>query len=149
MKNRENINDFFPDDESDKCFQPPEGYFNSFNEKVFNRIRRKEEKYHQPETRIWRIIRPQLAFAAGLTGLAFVLYSGIHFILRENENTFSSSPYISELIQYELNNINEDLLFDIIASGENINDNYDEMDDIIIEYLINSNIDYNSLFKEL
>lgn len=131
-------------------FQVPEGYFESFNESILLKIKNDGKVSETTrENKIWQLVRPQLLFAASFIGLAIIIYSGIYFILGQEKASNTDHNYIADLVNIEIQNINEDILFEMIELPNKFDASDKSMEDIIIEYLVNTDIDYNLLIKEL
>lgn len=134
----------------DNPFIAPDGYFESFNDKVLMKI--KQEKNLQIPVyrkKTLQILRSQLIFAASFIGLALIIYSGIQFILGKQSFNNSQNNYITEVIEIEMGNISEDMLYEMIEPQSLTDVSDDNIDEIIIEYLINTKIDFETLFNEL
>lgn len=131
-------------------FQVPDGYFESFNERILLKIKNDSKiSATTRENKIWELVRPQLLFAASFIGLAIIIYSGIYFILGQEKTSNSDHNYIADFMNMEIQNINEDILFEMIELPNNFDASDNSMEDIIIEYLVNTDIDYDLLIKEL
>ena len=131
-------------------FQVPDGYFESFNERILLKIKNDSKTSETTrENKIWELVRPQLLFAASFIGLAIIIYSGIYFILGQEKTSNSDHNYIADFMNMEIQNINEDILFEMIELPNNFDASDNYMEDIIIDYLVNTDIDYDLLIKEL
>jgi hypothetical protein len=137
---------FNPEEEQQNI---PEDYFQTFNERVFRRIEGAKVSA-KIENKVWRIIRAPLALAASIIGLAFIIYSSMNYLISDRkEINRLANNYYTQNIETELGYLSDETLLDVIEPLiiDAVED--DSMDDIIIEYLSASNIEYDILMSEL
>lgn len=137
------------DSRKENFFLTPDNYFSELNEKVFQRITDEKTRLATKNERQRWVIRTQLAFAAGIIGFALIIFSGVHMMFGNKGLKESSGIYITELTELEFGNISDDMLFEMIESFPIESEINYVMEDLIIEYLMNSKVNYETIIKEL
>ncbi len=152
MSEKENKKFILSEDNNHSPFIIPEGYMDNLPVKVMKNIRREETTpSSSPVGKALRIIRPQLAFAAGFLAFALVIFSAVNFILRRENSDISTDHGVSHLVEYASIQVDEIMLYEFMAET----DNYDytgtdgDYTDLIINYLLKENIEYSNLLTEL
>ncbi len=151
MNNNKHNKFTFLNSGKENSFLTPDGYFEGLNKKVHLRINKEiNNPQAKNERGRWTAIRSQLALAAGFIGFAFIIYSGVHFFLGRESQKDLYNNYLTEFIELEYSNISEEILFEMIESSRLKNEEENNnMNELIIEYLSDSKIDYESIIKEL
>lgn len=127
----------------------PEGYFDSFEQRLMERIKENEAGKVIPlRANRWSIFRSQIALAAGFIVFVVLSYVMINFILNKNSN---ESIEYAELLEYEMTKLDEAYLMDTyseeqaeISSEENI-----DYSEAVIEYLASEDIDLDLIAENL
>ena len=76
-KKKKHINHNLPDNSNP--FKTPEGYFDSFSERLMDRIEREEAKPKASRTRL-NILRPALTLAASFVLIFFIIYFPVKYL---------------------------------------------------------------------
>jgi hypothetical protein len=137
MKNHIN-----PEENKDQLpFQVPENYFEELPDRVMKRCREEERKGS-----LLKIIRPALSLAALFTGFALIAYIAVNLIDQPNNDSSYKQEDIAEAEHTRQFSSEQDL---IKAFTDNQKEVKEEKTDQYINYLLEENIDYGTLIKEL
>lgn len=125
-------------------FKVPDGYFDSFDRRLMEKIKENEKKetIQLPGNR-WSAFRSQIALAASLVVFVVISYVVINFILSNNLKQTDSIEY-AELLQYEVSKLDESYLMETYSKEQaEITPGEEDMDytEAIIEYLASEDID--------
>ena len=128
----------------EKTFVVPDGYFNDFPSKLLDKIHKEEQIPFR--NKILISIRPKLYLAAVITGIILITYIGIKIISPVSNGYYYSVDQITEIIE---SNPYDYLFLDALEDTipEEIND--DLYTDEIINFLLEENIDYETIINEL
>jgi len=133
-------------------FLIPDGYMDKFPDEVLKKIRKNELPVSvSPGAGISRLLRSQIALAAGFLAFALVIYTTVDFILQKEDTRISSNQTFSHIIEQASFQFDEPMLLEYIEDSDNLtgkglDENYSDM---IIDYLINENIELSMLLTEL
>ena len=131
-------------------FRVPENYFENFSEKL--EVKMDERKSRSGKTiTIWKQYKSYFSLAAGFILFAAISYSLLHFILSTNSEILPGNDHYAEFIEYEIENYDENTLFQAVTESTNqeeINDEELEIDKMI-EYLIKEDIELDLIINEL
>ena len=125
-------------------FGVPEGYFESFSERLQERIRQEEET-RVPLRRIGRSTRFRVAMAAAVLGVALISYTLIRFQAL-NSNGPGTYPDIALLEQFDLIDDNSYLLGLMEAEAEEL-DEEEAFVSQAIDYLAINDVEMVLLFE--
>ncbi|GAB4277747.1 MAG: hypothetical protein Kow0068_00980 [Marinilabiliales bacterium] len=128
-------------------FEVPEGYFETFPDKLLNKINEEQTK-KSPFNRIVSIIKPQLKLAAAFLLLAMFAFLITYFITdNQTDNLTNNNIPESQLNspeQYIIDYIDNDEIISMINNDTLSSD--DEIDnETIVEYLIDNDVDVEYL----
>ncbi|MEN8203747.1 MAG: hypothetical protein ABFS28_14210 [Bacteroidota bacterium] len=124
-------------------FGVPGGYFESFSERLQERIR--EEENSRPVRRIVTGSRFRIAMAAAMVGLALITYSVIKFTNTEN----GSNGYLPDMAVLEQLQVFDDdsYLYELIGEVEEEMDEEEAFATQAIEYLAINDAEMVLLFE--
>lgn len=139
------------DHKPEKGFMVPEGYFEAFPEKLQARM-----KADLPvEKKVKRLnFMPQLALAASFAGLMFIAYTGIRFLVNNQQSqTGNGIAVIADISDYSIDELDETMLYDVYMEGNEMENSAIDSDgsstDEMIDYLILEDADIEVLMQEL
>ena len=129
-------------------YSVPENYFEELP------VRIREVIHVQKETEpvklfIFRAIRPQLAVAASIIAFAVIGYFGYKLIHSDNSASELTSGEIAEYVEYYSSEIEEDMFIEMLEENKFPEADYRDLSDEIIIYLVDENIDYQSIVEQL
>ena len=128
-----------------KGFKIPESYFEDFTENLIQEIGKSEQG---KKTRIITMAKPHLMLAASMIAIVIVSYTLLKTFLPGIESQYIPINQ-SELTEYLIEDISDQELYDALYDMDNseIEDGAFSglSDDIIIEYLIDSDIDLDAI----
>lgn len=121
-------------------FVTPDGYFDSFSERLMSRIEDECINETEEKTSIFRILRPALIMAASFAAIFLIIFIPVHTIDPKltSKNNDLSTEVVVDLMAYYFMNDNE-----IINAFENEDINDDHSDAILEEYLMASITEYD------
>lgn len=119
-------------------FSVPEGYFDSFPDKVLKRIKEMPEQKTKTPVRI--IFNRRLAFAAAFIGFFLIFYMFMMLLnIKTNNNDQNVTEVYDEIL---LKYVNEDDLIDALYYENKVQQLSDKQ---IVDYLINDDINESIL----
>jgi hypothetical protein len=147
MENNTNISKDFQKDKSEQPFFVPENYFEEFPERLKKRLNKEKQR---KEKRIFTILKPYVAAAAIITGLFFTW--NIIIELSIENHSVTDDVIMVEKIDAELYYIDEDIIWEVYNNPEEMESstslaNIDT--DLLVDYLCNEDIDYDTITEEL
>ncbi len=144
MNKKPNKDQMLQDSLKKHPFRVPEGYFESFSERVQERIREEKER-EQPVRRIGTFTRFRVAMAAAVVGLALISYSVIR-ITGSRGGTNGSFPDVALLEQLHM--IDDDsYLIDLMESETEELDAEEAFATQAIEYLAIKDVEMDLIFE--
>ncbi len=140
------------DFKTDQSFKVPEGYFEAFPERLQERIKASERPTEKKVLKINFI--PRLTIAASFAGLMFVAYTGIKFIVsNQNSKSDSGISLVADLSDYSVDELDETMLYDAYMetseTNNSVNQTENSSSDAMIDYLILEDADIEVLMQEL
>ena len=138
---------------TEKSFQVPEGYFESFPERLQERI--KESKKEETKKSFYHTyFIPQLAIAASFIGLMLLAYSGIKFLTNKQDfKSQNQNSIIADIPDYSLDDLDETTLYEVYNEGGSENGSFNSSGknetDVMIDYLLLENADIEVLMQQL
>jgi hypothetical protein len=137
----------------DTGFTVPDGYFESLNTRIREKLNNGGNTYRFNPDRGGRFIT-RFAMAASFAGFVFIVLTGIRFITRMNnfpeESTGTELALIYENPVYEPDEL---MLYEILeqenAESTSLNNDAEYWEEEIIEYLLLDETDIESLIQEL
>jgi len=148
-KHIENLNNI----EKKNNFIVPEGYFENFPSRLNGRIVREKEDFSTSQG--LRSFSPnKLSLAASFIGLTLLIFSGMKFLLRDKEPAGIISPVVAEITDYQINEIDDEMLFELYTEtlSENQSQHVQDETEILnamIEYLLYTDMDIGLIAQEL
>lgn len=147
MDDDKNIPDLLKQAGKELPFRVPDGYFDSFYQRLRPRL-------HQEEKATWinkvyTLIRPQLALAAVIIGLVALSYTALRIFLNDSSIQLTTED-ISYVVDNYIYDLEDDLLISTITQEEidigwlNGGNGTHE----IVDYLMEEEMDYTNLFNE-
>lgn len=133
-------------------FEVPDGYFDTFSQRLLERLH--PEKQPALLERVMVFIRPHLALATMMAGIFIIAFLGIKLFISEDIHTIDvTSIGMADMLEYELNEMDEISLMEMLAETENVNEQVtsedDEYVDQAIEYLLNEGVSIETLMQEI
>lgn len=129
-------------------YSVPENYFEELPGRIQEAIHvQKETEPVKPFT--FRAIRPQLAVAASIIAFAVIGYFGYKLIHSDNSASELTSDELAEYVEYYSSEIDEDLFIELLDENKLPKANFFDLSDEIITYLVDENIDYQSIIELL
>ena len=127
-------------------FRVPDNYFEKLNDSVMDRIRESERTTRRPLTR--RLIPlVSLAGAAAIIAGLLLLMPGI---LEQREVSELSAEEIAWVLEDEIYDLDGNVIESSLSSSEqDINSDPGNLQDEIIQYLLDENIELESIVNEL
>ncbi|MBN2813707.1 MAG: hypothetical protein JXQ80_06485 [Bacteroidales bacterium] len=144
MKQQENTGKFIETLKRDNPFGVPEGYFQSFPDRLNNTIEALDKKPLTVKKNInW------LTYAAAAALLLFVLAGSRYLLHYTNQNKALTNLQreISQEVEHSLYSINEDIILEVMGYESIAGDTPD--DNKIIDFLINDDIGEYELMHAL
>ena len=131
-------------------FVVPEGYFDSFPNRIMKKIQAEDEKQEPKKSiRLNTFFNPQLSIAASLILFAILSYFTITYVVNSKHN--QDSQYFAELVENDIEDY--DLLLIMEALDETYYSDEEEyiieQDEEIINYLVSEEIDLEVIIEEL
>ncbi|MGB0368727.1 MAG: hypothetical protein ACPGU4_06190 [Flavobacteriales bacterium] len=127
-------------------FKAPEGYFENLTPRVMESVRASEEKTIAPTINWWRVLLPGLGFASMV--LAVWFFDGFTESDDSNFEQVVASMTLEELDEFAEFETDELLAYGLIDSEElEVESNFTE--DELIDYLIDEEIELNSIYEEI
>jgi hypothetical protein len=149
MKNKNKIVDKQPNLPSGNPFEVPARYFESFPSRLQEKIGESQEVVESSESGGLFKLKPYFALAAMIVGFTIIGYTGFRYIL--DKQTMHGGLSDEEIISYLESNSGyfyDDQLYDVQLE-EGTETIEEELSEEIIEYLVEDEIDYNTLINEL
>jgi len=129
-------------------YSVPENYFEELPGRILEAIHvQKETGPVKPF--IFRAIRLQLAVAASIIAFAVIGYFGYKLIHSDNSASGLTSGEIAEYVEYYSSEIEEDMFIEMLEENKLPEADYSDLSDEIITYLVDENIDYQSIVEQL
>lgn len=135
-------------------FQVPDGYFDGFPERMHSRLH--SEMSEIPEKSVFReLIIPRLALAASFIGLMVISYTGIRFLVNQQDYHKRVLPIeMADLTEFSVDDLDETALYDLynetsLADSETVSRESNNKTDEMIEYLLLQGDDIVVLMQEL
>ena len=129
-------------------FRIPDNYFEEFPDKLFKRIE-SENKPVKVRHLVPVTYRSSLAIAATILAIAVIGYLTVLIVSTDKPGTQLAAPEIAEYIEYYASELDESDYYDLLDESytdESIEDNYE---DVVINYLVDQNIDFQTIVEEL
>ena len=125
-------------------FTVPENYFDNFAVRLQERMQTESKPGLFRKT--YELVRPQLALAAAIAAFAVIGYVTVKLIMNDNTST-DNVVEITDVIDYYLDDFDDDMLISTLAEGNNIEwINTSMENNNILDYLSEeNNIDYTEL----
>jgi hypothetical protein len=149
MKNNNDIGPNIDRIRKNRPFSVPEGYFDSFPEKIRGRLQNEEVSSVSVPERVWQVLRPQLSLAAGIIGFAIIGYIGFNALIQSEEQLLSDEV-ITEYVDYYQDDFSEYYILSMLDSDDfELEDGgYFEDADSYMEYLYQDNIDIELIITD-
>ena len=134
-------------------YRVPDGYFESFNDRLNERLKTEEKK---PVRTLRLMLRSNLALAAAILTFALISYFSFRLITGGSLVEAGQSISYTEFLEEEIYRMDDALLLETYEqleeqkeSVETETSNEDELSDEIIEYLAAEDIDLSLIYEEL
>ena len=139
--------------EKKNSFNVPEGYFENLSSRLQSRLALENESPGLLN-RDRDIFRSRLAIAASFIGLIIITYAGIRYLLVEPGSPETESIEIADVINYQINDFDDDLIYDLYAKTDMENSDQNDSGDekiinAMVEYLLVEDVDIQLIAQEL
>ncbi len=132
----------------ENVFRVPDGYFEEFPGKLMERIGRQGERQKVlPPYR--RLFKSQFAIAAAIVVFAVLGYLSIRYFVPDGVNRKLSPQEIAEYMEYYASDLDEELYYEVLDEIEAEETADHEYEDLVIDYLLDHDIDYQSIMDNL
>ncbi len=128
-------------------FRVPENYFEELPEKIQARCKETEQT-EQSGNSLINILKPAFSLAAMFIGVALLAFFAVNIISDSGQKQTSLSEDIAK-INYEDQYSSEEEMIKAIQEQQKNNEINNEKADEYIDYLLEDDIDYGTLIKEL
>lgn len=134
-------------------FRVPDNYFEGFTQKIELRIRSLEQEQspenHRNQDKRRSFVR-WIAIAAGLALIAAISYLSVQLLMDPGKTVSEYAGY-TELIEFEMDNYDIDLLMDTYKEESSMAEMPESTDlnEEIIDFLVNNDIDLQLIIEEL
>ena len=130
-------------------FSVPEGYFDSFPQKMQERIASENTEYYW-FARFFQLIKPQFALGFMIIAFAVIAITTVNVVLTNNTDTSIDSDLYTRIIEVDASEFSEQHFIDVLLNDEKkIDEQKKEETDHYIHYLVDEDIDYGTLIDEL
>jgi len=130
-------------------FSVPEGYFDSFPQKIQERIASENTEYYW-FAKFFQIIKPQFALGFMIVVFGIIAITTINVVLTNNTDTVIDSDLYTRIIEVDASEFSEQHFIDVLLNDEKkIDEQKKEETDHYIHYLVDEDIDYGTLIDEL
>ena len=131
-------------------FRVPDNYFDNLPEKIQVNIHSYENTVSKPVTRIIVYLKPHLALAAAILGFALIGYTGFRYFINRNSDSQISNQEIAEYMDFYSNDVDNTLIMELLEEQEQQPvETVDDLNEEIIDYLLNENIDIYTIADQL
>ena len=148
MKESKNISTMLSRSRKKNSFQTPENYFEEFPKRLMERLDSRSAQTGDPRS-VWLYVKPRLAIAATILAFALIGYTSVKLITRERPASEFSGMEIAEYIEYYSSELDESMYYEVLDELYDEESNDPGLNDVIIDYLVDQDIDYLTLIEEL
>lgn len=128
-------------------FSVPKGYFDGFplemQEKIIS-----ENKEYAWIIKLFKFVKPQIAFSLMIVTFALIAITTLNLIKTNKADSAIDTDFYSRTIEVDATEFTEQHFIDILLE-EKVNNQKIEDSDFYIHYLIDEDIDYQTLINEL
>jgi hypothetical protein len=129
-------------------YRIPENYFEELPGRISETIHAQKET-EQVKHLFLKKIRPHLAVAASIVVFTVIGYFGYKLIYSNNSNIELTSGEITDYVEYYSSEIEENMFIEMLEEDKLPEADYSDLSDEIITYLVDENIDYQSIIDVL
>ncbi len=129
-------------------FRVPEGYFDSLPGRISEAVSGEQSGAEAPRG-FFSLLRPQLALAAGFLILVVAGYVAVQLILKPGNGNGNNYQNIAEYVEFNLDDFDESEIMEMVGGNPTEKESFADLDEEIIEYLVNENIDENTILEQL
>jgi hypothetical protein len=130
-------------------FSVPEGYFDSFPQKMQERIASENTEYYW-FVRLFQVIKPQFALGFMIVAFAVIAITTVNVVLTNKTDSVIDSDLYTRIIEVDASEYSEQHFIDVLLNDEKeIDKQKKEETDHYIHYLVDEDIDYGTLIDEL
>ncbi len=137
--------------EKKNSYEVPQGYFDTFPRRLQERLHPEKELSFAERLVIY--IKPHFALAAMMVGVFVIAFFAINLFTSDNINHIETvNTGMADVLEYELNEVDEISLMEMLAAEEEAEVVTDEEDAYVeeaIEYLLNEGVSIETLMQEL
>ena len=137
--------------EKKNSYEVPDGYFDTFPQRLQERLYPHKEVSFAGK--LVQFVKPHLALATMMVGVFIIAFLGIKLFTPENINNIEAvNVGMADMLEYELNEMDEISLMEMLAAEEDVEVTTYEEDAYIeeaIEYLLNEGVSIETLMQEL
>lgn len=129
-------------------FRVPDQYFEELPGAIMERM--KDAKYGQQRGyRLWTSFRPHLAIAATIIVFVIISYASVKLLFSDSTDQEFSSLEIAEYIEYYSSDLDEILFYEVLDDIQEQELNAADYEEVIINYLLDQDIDFQSIVEVL
>jgi len=146
MEELDDIRPGFEEQGKKNPFAIPEGYFESFSDRLHERMGIHEEPAGKMAGR--KILRPALAYIAGFCLLVIIGLVIPQLIHAPNTPQLNSETNMANLLQYSLENVDEQTIIEALLKYDKDPASPEITREEVVNYIQEQNIDPNSINEE-
>ncbi len=129
-------------------FSVPKGYFDSFPTELQEKIISENREYVWI-IKLFRFIKPQIAFALMIVVFAAVSITALNLIQTNRSNSTIDTDFYTKTIEVDASEFTEQHFIDVLLEDKKKLNDHKEDSDFYIHYLVDEDIDYRTLMDEL
>ena len=130
-------------------FSVPEGYFDSFPQKLQERISSESTEYYW-FARLFQVVKPQFALGFMIVAFAVIAITTVNVVLSDKAESVIDSDLYTRIIEVDASEFSEQHFIDFLLNDEKeIEEQKQKESDLYIYYLVDEDIDYGTLIDEL
>jgi len=134
----QNIDDYLKEQTDKTPFELPEGYFDTFSDRLNSRMEEGEGEIPTKKS-ILRILKPILLLAAAMLLLVFIVNKGLNFLDINKPLEIALTTEQNEILELDWLDIGDDLFLNETLAT------FELTDDDLIEYLVDDDIDLSEI----
>ncbi|MCK5029727.1 MAG: hypothetical protein KAR57_08830 [Bacteroidales bacterium] len=130
-------------------FSVPEGYFDSFPQKLQERISSESTEYYW-FARLFQVVKPQFALGFMIVAFAVIAITTVNVVLSDKAESVIDSDLYTRIIEVDASEFSEQHFIDVLLEDEKDLIKKKEIEtDYYINYLVNEDIDYGTIMDGL
>jgi hypothetical protein len=127
----------------------PKGYFESFPTELQEKIIYENREYIWI-IKLFRFVKPQVALGLMIVAFALIAITTVNFIQTNSSNSTIDNDLYTRTIEVDASEFTEQHFIDVLLDDKKkVNDHSTEDSEFYIHYLIDEDIDYQTLIEAL